>query len=48
MTANIIGNGLPDRAVANMFEIVDHVIEHAMTQRTDVVPIGGIEAHVRF
>ena len=47
LRANRIRNRLPDRPLANGRDVVDHVIEHAMTLGTDVVPVVRIERLAR-
>ncbi len=49
MRARRVGNGLPHRALADMFDVIDHVVEHAMPQGAQRAPILGIEGGtVRF
>src|ERR1039457_4417888 len=46
--ANFIRYRLPDRAIADVGGVMDHVIEHAMTLCADVVPVLRIERLARF
>jgi len=41
--ANRLGNWLPHWTLANCGKIVDHVVEHAMTERSDLAPLLRIE-----
>ena len=46
--ANRVRDRLPDRALADRGDIVDHVIEHAMTLRANLVPVLRIERLARL
>ncbi len=46
--ADRLGYRLPDRAIPDVGGIVEHVVEHAMTKRADLVPVIGIERRARF
>ena len=46
--ADPIGYRRPDRTVADAGGVVEHVVEHAMTQRTKSVPVLRIERLARF
>src|SRR6202023_2568655 len=46
--ANFIGYRTPDGTIPDAGDVVDHVIEHAMTLCTDLVPILRIECLARF
>ncbi len=48
LLANVRWNRLPHRTGADLGDVVDHVIEHAMTLRADGLPILRIERHVRL
>ena len=45
--ADSIRYRLPDRTFPDVGDVVDHVIEHAMTERADVVPVLRIEGFAR-
>src|SRR5271169_1001029 len=45
--ADLIRNRTPDRAFADRSDIVDHVIEHAMTLRAEFVPVLRIKRLAR-
>src|SRR5258708_40265598 len=45
---NLIRYRLPDRAIANVGDVVDHVIEHAMTLCANRVPILRVEGVARL
>src|SRR5512137_521930 len=38
-----VRNRLPDRPLANAGDMIDHVVEHAMSEYTDLVPVLRIE-----
>ena len=46
--ANVIGNRRPDRALADIGDVIEHVIEHAMTLRAQIVPAFRIERLARL
>src|SRR5436190_12408277 len=46
--ADFIRYRLPDRTLPDVRDIVEHVIEHAMTLRANVVPVLRIERLARF
>src|SRR5438132_10554226 len=46
--ADFIRYRLPDRTLPDVSDIVEHVIEHAMTLRANVVPVLRIECLARF
>src|SRR5205085_4117577 len=46
--ANAIRYRLPDRALPDVGDVVDHIIEHAMTLRANSVPVLRIERLARF
>ena len=43
MLARRVGNRLPHRALADMFDVIDHIVEHAVAQGAQFAPILGIE-----
>jgi hypothetical protein len=46
--ANLIGDRRPHRTLADVGGVVEHVIEHAMTLRADIIPVGRIERRALF
>ena len=42
-----LGHGLPDRARANMSDVVEHVIEHAVGLGPEIRPLLGVERCIR-
>ena len=46
--ANVIGNRRPDRALADIGDVIEHVIKHAMTLRAQIAPAFGIERLARL
>ena len=47
LRAHRIRDRLPDRALADGRDVVDHVVEHAMTLRAEFVPVLRIERLAR-
>ena len=45
MRADCVRDGLPDGALANVFDVVDHVVEHSVGLPAEVVPVGWIEGY---
>jgi len=46
--ANFVRYRLPDRPIPDVGGVIDHVIEHAMTQRADLIPVLRIERLAGF
>ena len=45
---DLIRYRLPDRTIPDVGDVIDHVIEHAMTKRADIVPVFRIERFAGF
>src|SRR5262249_1141276 len=43
-----VGNPLPDRPLAHAGDMIDHVIEHAVSERAALVPVPRIERLARL
>ena len=43
-----VGNGLPDRTLADVFDVIDHVVEHAVRLGAKGRPVGRVERLARI
>jgi hypothetical protein len=44
---NLVRDRLPDGPVADGPEVLDHIINHVASQRTEFLPIAGVEGLIR-